>query len=194
MSELSKKDCRHYYNIGSAIQKKQRLNAIIGYGIFFLLVVVGLVIHSDRDKALAKGSNTANTSSMGSTTSASNTSASNTTASNTSGSSTSSSASGLDSNGCYTPSTVRQHENTTGCVDFNVAYAYKDNAGTVFIDQLADYTEGVEVYIPYNADASDINYQQLIGKNIKATGPIQDYNGAPQVTVTELSQIVIYNN
>ena len=99
---------------------------------------------------------------------------------------------GLDANGCYTPDTVRSHENTTGCVDFNVGYTYRDSAGTVFIDQLTDYTDGVEVYIPYNSDAASIDLSQVQGKNIKATGPISDYNGAPQVTVTELSQIGIY--
>ncbi len=103
-----------------------------------------------------------------------------------------SSDNGLDVNGCYTPDTVRSHENTNGCVDFNVGYTFRDRAGTVFIDQLTNYTAGVEVYIPYNSAAASIDLSQLQGKNIKATGPISDYNGAPQVTVTELSQIGIY--
>jgi len=100
---------------------------------------------------------------------------------------------GLDANGCYTPATVRNYENMNGCVDFNVGYTYTDSAGTVFIDQLMNYTAGVEVYIPYNSAAASINLSQLQGKNIKATGYIQNYYGAPQVTVTELSQIGIYN-
>ena len=173
---------------------EKRLRENINAVVLTCLVAAGLIIwagvaiyHHDHNKTPVPSTDNSSNPYAATTGPGGSTGGSGTTQADTSGN-------GLDANGCYTPTTVRQHENITGCVDFNVGYAYQDSAGTVFIDQLSDYTEGVQVYIPWNAPASDIDYQALEGKNIKATGYISDYNGSPQVTVNELSQIGIYNN
>lgn len=182
--ELTKSECERYYAVGAAEQRRQRNNAITGYVIVAIIVIAGFAYFKFHKNNAQSPATSNSYSSSGSSTSTSGAGGSST--------STSSTNNGLDANGCYTPATVRSHENTNGCVDFNVGYTYTDSAGTVFIDQLTNYTDGVEVYIPYNSAAASINLAQLQGKNIKATGPISNYDGAPQVTVTELSQIGIY--
>lgn len=98
-----------------------------------------------------------------------------------------------DSNGCYTPDTVRNHYGENACVDYNVGYTYQTRAGTKFLDQLVNYASGFVGYIPYGSSASSINLSSIEGKNIKVTGLIQKYGGYPEVVITELSQVGVYN-
>jgi hypothetical protein len=96
-----------------------------------------------------------------------------------------------DSNGCFTSDTVREHEGVNGCVDFKVGYTYTSSKGNKFIDQYQNYTSGFAVYIPSTSAASGVNLSQFDNKNVKVSGYIQDYQGGPEIIVTDLSQIKI---
>lgn len=93
-------------------------------------------------------------------------------------------------NGCYTPETVRNHYNETGCVEYTVGYVYETSAGTQFLDEKEDYQNGFVGYIPYNAEKLDIN--SLLGKDIQVSGDIQEYKGYPQIVINQASQVRVY--
>jgi len=97
-----------------------------------------------------------------------------------------------DTNGCYTPATVREHYGETACVDYIVGYVYETSAGTKFIDEKVDYYSGFVGYIPYYAAASNINLQSIDGKKVKVSGYIQEYNGYPEIVINDLSQVGVY--
>lgn len=98
----------------------------------------------------------------------------------------------LDKNGCYTPETIANHEGAKGCVDFTVGYTYTSSKGNKFIDQKQDYTAGAGVYIPVGTAAANIDLSKFNGKNVSVSGTIQEYDNAPQITVTNSSQVGIY--
>ncbi len=97
-----------------------------------------------------------------------------------------------DTNGCYTPDTVRKHYGETDCVDYNVGYTYRTSAGTKFLDQLVNYSSGFVGYIPRGSAASGIDLSAVDHKNIKVTGLIQKYSGYPEIIINDLSQVSIY--
>lgn len=101
-------------------------------------------------------------------------------------------SSDLDSNGCFTSKNVRDHEGENGCVDFHVSYTYESSKGNKFIDEFQDYSSGFSIYIPVSSSASNVDLNQFNDKDIKVTGEISNYQGGPQVIVTNLSQIKIY--
>lgn len=97
-----------------------------------------------------------------------------------------------DSNGCYTPETVRKHYGETDCVDFQVGYTHETSAGTKFIDEKVDYSSGFVAYIPWDSAANDIDLSAIDGKNIRVSGYIQQYNGYPEIVVNNRSQVGVY--
>lgn len=97
-----------------------------------------------------------------------------------------------NTNGCYTPETVRNHYGETDCVDFQVGYTFETSGGTKFIDEKVDYQNGFVVYIPRDSEFSTVALSQFDGKTVKVTGLINSYNGYPQIEATSYSQVKIY--
>lgn len=92
---------------------------------------------------------------------------------------------------CYTSNEASNHEGESGCVDFHVGYVYESSRGNKFLDESQNYTSGFSVYIPSDSSASNIDLNQYDGKNIEVTGEITNYNGAPEIIVTDPSQIKV---
>lgn len=93
---------------------------------------------------------------------------------------------------CYSAEEAGEHVGERDCVDFNVGYTYETSAGTKFIDQYENYSEGFQIYIPAGSSASSMPLAQFDDKDIRVSGLIRDYNGATQITVTDSSQIKIF--
>ena len=90
---------------------------------------------------------------------------------------------------CFTASQAWNEIGQSGCVQFNVGYTDVSAAGNEYLDQYANYSTGVEVWIPagYSFGAGDTT--EYANQTIRVTGVITSYEGAPQIEVTSPSQI-----
>jgi hypothetical protein len=92
---------------------------------------------------------------------------------------------------CYTASQAWHEIGVSGCVQFKVGYTYVSSAGNSYLDQFENYTDGFGVWIPagysFGSNAT-ITYQN---RTIQVSGTISSYEGAPQIEVTNQSQITM---
>ena len=99
------------------------------------------------------------------------------------------STSGTETSRCFTAAQAWNEIGKSGCVQFNVGYTDVSAAGNSYLDQYANYSTGVEVWIPagYSFGAGDTT--EYANQTIRVTGVITSYEGAPQIEVTSPSQI-----
>ena len=97
--------------------------------------------------------------------------------------------SGAGASRCFTASQAWNEIGQSGCIEFNVGYTYVSSAGNAYLDQYANYSTGIEVWIPagYSFGAGDTT--KYANQTIRVTGVITSYEGAPQIEVTSPSQI-----
>jgi len=94
---------------------------------------------------------------------------------------------------CFTTNNVRNNYGKNSCVEFKIGYTYETKAGTKFLDEKSNYTEGFVVYIPRDSEYSSIDLNTMKNKNIRVYGLIKEYQGYPEIVVTEYSQVKILN-
>lgn len=84
---------------------------------------------------------------------------------------------------------VGHHE----CVEFHPSYIYTSWEHNTFIDQDSNYTHGFSVYVPNGSGLSSDVAHSYQNKTIDVTGTITSYKGAPQIMVSDPSQVRIVN-
>jgi hypothetical protein len=77
----------------------------------------------------------------------------------------------------------------SGCVQFTVGYVYTSDSGQNYLDQYSDYSSGFAVWIPSNYSFGADLVSRYDGATIDVTGTISSYDGAPQIEVTDPSQL-----
>jgi hypothetical protein len=88
--------------------------------------------------------------------------------------------------------TAEQAWNSIGkntCVEFTVGYTYVSKAGNAYLDQYSDYSKGFEVWIPSNYSFGSDLTSKYANKTIYVSGTIKKYQGAPEIEVTDPSQV-----
>lgn len=92
---------------------------------------------------------------------------------------------------CYTASQAWNEIGVSACVQFKVGYTYISSAGNSYLDQFENYAGGFGVWIPagYSFGANATN--TYANRTIQVSGTISSYEGAPQIEVTNQSQIAI---
>jgi hypothetical protein len=66
---------------------------------------------------------------------------------------------------------------------------YTSSTGQNYLDQYSNYSSGFAVWIPSEYSFGQNLVNQYDGEAIDVSGTITLYDGAPQITVTEPSQI-----
>ena len=103
----------------------------------------------------------------------------------------SSSAVATEATTAISPSQAFRYVGTRKTVAFLSLYTYTDSAGTEFLDQKVDYTDGFVVLIPV-ADVSGFSFDPAStyrSTTISVTGTIQLYHEYAEIIVTDPSQI-----
>ena len=90
---------------------------------------------------------------------------------------------------CFTAAQSWNEIGQTGCVQFLVGYTYVSAAGNAYLDQYADYSTGFGVWIPAGYSFGSADTAKYAYQTIDVTGVITSYDGAPQIEVTDSSQI-----
>lgn len=90
---------------------------------------------------------------------------------------------------CFTAAQAWQEFNQTGCVTFTVGYTYESDEGNCYLDQYPDYTQGIEVWIPYDENFGPQLISEYADETIDVSGTIVDYYGTPEIIVTSPSQV-----
>lgn len=75
------------------------------------------------------------------------------------------------------------------CVTFRVARVGTSWQGDTFLDERTDYTRGFSVYVPNGSGLSRDQARSYMNKDIAVTGTITSYRGAPQIMVSDPSQV-----
>ena len=75
------------------------------------------------------------------------------------------------------------------CVTFHAGYVYTSWQHNTFIDQTSNYSQGFSVYVPNGSGLSSETAHSYLNKTIDVTGTITSYRGAPQIMVSDPSQI-----
>jgi hypothetical protein len=91
--------------------------------------------------------------------------------------------------GCFTAAQAWNEIGRSGCVQFAVGYTSTSAAGNAFLDQYSDYTTGFSVWIPSEYAFGSTAIAEYAGRTVRVTGRISSYHGAPQIEVTNSSQI-----
>jgi len=97
----------------------------------------------------------------------------------------------LNSN-CVTSQEAYNEIGNNACVEYYVGYATESRAGNVFLDEKTDYANGFSVTI-YSGNVYKFNnpVSTYNGQTIDVTGHIQQYQGHPEIIVSNPSQITI---
>lgn len=90
---------------------------------------------------------------------------------------------------CFTAAQSWNEIGRTVCVQFRVGYTYVSAAGNAYLDQYADYSTGFGVWIPAGYSFGSADTAKYAYQSIDVTGVITSYDGAPQIEVTDSSQI-----
>lgn len=89
------------------------------------------------------------------------------------------------STGAQAKSDIGQH----ACVTFHVSHIASSWKGDVFLDEKTDYRQGFAVYLPSGSGVTRAQAQRYMNQDISVTGTITSYRGAPQVMVSDPSQL-----
>jgi hypothetical protein len=92
---------------------------------------------------------------------------------------------------CFTASQAANEIGQSGCVQFNVGYTFVSSAGNAYLDQYQNYSSGFEVWIPAGYSFGSSATTQYANETIQVSGTISSYEGAPQIEVTDPSQITL---
>ncbi len=94
---------------------------------------------------------------------------------------------------CWTAAQSWNEEGQTGCVTFT-GYADTSDSGQMYLNQdSSDYADGFSVWIPAGESFGQSTLNQYSGQQISVTGTITKYDGAPEIEVTQASQIQAAN-
>lgn len=94
---------------------------------------------------------------------------------------------------CLTASQSWNYIGKHECVQFKVGYAYTSWKNNTFLDQYSNYRSGFAVYVPDGSGLSSSEARGFLNKTIAVTGTITRYQGAPQIQVSDPSQIKSVN-
>jgi len=90
---------------------------------------------------------------------------------------------------CFTAAQAWSEIGSTGCVTFT-GYSYISYSGQMYLDQnVNDYANGFSVWIPAGESFGSSILEEYSGVPINVSGTISSYNGAPEIEVTDASQI-----
>ncbi|HEV2402758.1 MAG TPA: hypothetical protein VGS08_01015 [Candidatus Saccharimonadales bacterium] len=92
---------------------------------------------------------------------------------------------------CLSVAQARNNIGKTDCVSFTVGYTYVSSEGNSFIDEYRNYSSGFEVWIPSSYSFGPGLTNKYANKTIDVSGTITSYYGAPQIEVTNPSQITL---
>jgi hypothetical protein len=84
---------------------------------------------------------------------------------------------------------IGRHE----CVTFNAGYVFTSWQHDTFIDQSSNYSQRFSVYVPNGSGLSSETAHSYLNKSIDVTGTITSYRGAPQIMISDPSQVKIAN-
>ena len=90
---------------------------------------------------------------------------------------------------CLSASDAWKNIGKSGCVNFTVGYTFVSPEGNTYLDQNQNYSTGIQVWIPARYTFGRSLTTQYANKNINVTGTITRYRGAPEIEVTDPSQI-----
>ncbi|HKR81394.1 MAG TPA: hypothetical protein VJR27_00125 [Candidatus Saccharimonadales bacterium] len=97
-------------------------------------------------------------------------------------------------NNCINSSQSKNNIGHHACVQFHVAMVFTSGGHNTFIDENGnDYRQGFSAYVPDGSALSSQQAHTYQGKTIKVTGTITSYRGAPQILVSEPSQVKVVN-
>lgn len=90
---------------------------------------------------------------------------------------------------CIPASQAASQEGQTACVTFTVGYTYTSSKCNAYLDQYSNYSSGFSAWIPDGCGLGSTLISEYANKNINVTGTITSYNGAPEIEVTNASQV-----
>lgn len=151
-------------------------------GIFLLVVIIwALVAHNQNTNQSSLNTNSPNVSNTSST--------NNNSSSQPSTNQTQSQTSTNSAPSCFTAAQSWNEIGQTGCVTFT-GYAYTSSSGQMYLDQDPNnYSNGFSVWIPAGESFGPSILNQYSGVQINVSGSITQYDGAPEIIVTDASQI-----
>lgn len=89
---------------------------------------------------------------------------------------------------CVSAGQATNEEGQNGCVQFT-GYAYTSSSGQMYLDQSESAPYGFSVWIPAGSSFGPSLLSKYSGESIDVTGSITNYNGEPEIEVTNASQI-----
>jgi len=97
---------------------------------------------------------------------------------------------------CITPSQAINDEGNgqSECVQFAVGSTYVSSAGNAYLDENSDSSNyGFIVWMPSSDSFGSSATSQYANQQVDVTGNITQYDGAPEIQVTDPSQITLAN-
>lgn len=91
--------------------------------------------------------------------------------------------------GCFTAAQAWHEIGHTACVQFTVGSTDVSTAGNAYLDQFSNYKSSFSVWIPSAYAFGSTAVTRYANQIIRVTGVISSYEGAPQIEVTDPSQI-----
>jgi hypothetical protein len=96
---------------------------------------------------------------------------------------------GTQTQGCFSAEQSWHEIGQRGCVTFSVGYTYASSRCNAYLDQYSNYSSGFSVWIPDGCGLGATLLSEYANKTIQVTGTITQYSGAPEIEVTDSSQI-----
>ena len=92
----------------------------------------------------------------------------------------------------YAVADAAKHVDEIATITGTVNDVHQAGKGNIFLNIGSKYTNQVfTAFIPSSSAADFSNPQQYDGKTVAVSGKIELYHGKPQITVTNVSQIII---
>jgi hypothetical protein len=90
---------------------------------------------------------------------------------------------------CFTGAQAFNEIGQIGCVKYTVGSTYTSERGEMYLDQYSDYTSGFSAWIPAGYSFGPALLTTYANQTIIVSGTITSYEGAPEIVVTDPSQV-----
>lgn len=90
---------------------------------------------------------------------------------------------------CFSSAQAAAEIGQAGCVRFTVGNAYTSSSGQMYLNEFSNYASGFSVWIPAGNAFGAALLTMYANKTIVVSGTITSYNGAPEIVVTDASQV-----